>query len=69
MKPSLLRRIAARVDEARWALRTGIKGLLMLPSVLNGLRKVMSAMGDIKSDVPVIVDTSKTMTVALQGAV
>ena len=48
---------------------TGIKGLMTLPSVINGIRKVTIAMGDIKTTVPVVIEKSKTMTVAIQGSV
>jgi hypothetical protein len=48
---------------------TGIKGLMTLPSVVSGLQRVVSAMGSMKTDVPVMVEKSKTMTVAIQGAV
>jgi hypothetical protein len=48
---------------------TGIKVITTLPSVINGIRKVTIAMGEIKTEVPVVIEKSKTMTVAIQGAV
>ena len=48
---------------------TGIKVITTLPSVINGIRKVTIAMGEIKTEVPDVIEKSKTMTVAIQGAV
>jgi len=48
---------------------TGIKVVTTLPSVINGIRKVTIAMGDIKTEVPVVIEKSKSMTVAIQGGV
>lgn len=48
---------------------TGFRGLMMLPSVIHGLGKATSAIGGIKTDVPVIVEKSKTMMVAIKGAI
>jgi hypothetical protein len=47
----------------------GLKALTTLPSVIVGIRKVTSAMGDIKTEVPAVIEKSKTMTVAIQGGV
>lgn len=48
---------------------SGIKGLITLPSVIVGIRKVTSAMDDIKTEVPAVIEKSQTMTVAIQGGV
>jgi hypothetical protein len=47
---------------------TGFSGLKTLPSVVSGISKVGTAIDGIKTDVPVITDKSKTMTVAIKGA-
>jgi hypothetical protein len=46
---------------------SGLKGLITLPSVIVGIQKVTVAMGDIKTEVPAVIEKSKTMTVAIQG--
>jgi hypothetical protein len=48
---------------------TGIKLVTTLPSVIAGIGKARSAMNEIQTDVPVVIEKSKTMTVAIQGAV
>jgi hypothetical protein len=48
---------------------TGIKGIITLPSVIGGINKATAAMGEIKTDVPLVIEKSKTMTVALSGAI
>ncbi len=47
----------------------GFSGLKTLPSVIKGIGKVTSAIDSIKTDVPVIVDKAKAMTVTIKGAV
>jgi hypothetical protein len=37
--------------------------------VIAGIGKARSAMNEIQTDVPVVIEKSKTMTVAIQGAV
>jgi hypothetical protein len=46
---------------------TGLKALTTLPSVIIGIQKATSAMGDIKTEVPAVIEKSKTVTVAIQG--
>jgi hypothetical protein len=48
---------------------TGIKVVTTLPSVIKGIGKAKIAMDGIQTDVPVVIEKSKTMTVAIQGAV
>jgi hypothetical protein len=48
---------------------TGIKVVTTLPSVIKGIGKAKSAMDGIQTDVPIVIEKSKTMTVAIQGAV
>jgi hypothetical protein len=48
---------------------TGIKLVTTLPSVIKGINKVSASMEQIKTDVPVIIDKSQTMTAAIKGAV
>jgi hypothetical protein len=48
---------------------TGIKVVTTLPSVIKGIGKAKSAMDGIQNDAPVVIEKSKTMTVAIQGAV
>jgi hypothetical protein len=48
---------------------TGIKLVTTLPSVIKGIGKAKSAMDGIQNDVPVVIEKSKAMTVAIQGAV
>ena len=48
---------------------TGMAAMKTLPSVIKGFGTVSTAVDGIKTDVPVILDKSKTMTVALKGAV
>ncbi len=47
---------------------TGMSAMKTLPSVIKGFGTVGTAVDGIKTDVPVIIDKSKTMTVALKGA-
>jgi hypothetical protein len=48
---------------------TGMAAIKTLPSVIKGFSTVGTAVDGIKTDVPVILDKSKTMTVSLKGAV
>jgi hypothetical protein len=48
---------------------TGIKVVTTLPSVIKGIGKAKTAMDGIQTDVPVVIEKSKTMTIAIQGAV
>jgi hypothetical protein len=48
---------------------SGMQLFTTLPSVIVGIGKVTAAMTKIKNDVPVIIDKSQTMTVAIKGAV
>ncbi len=48
---------------------SGMQLVTTLPSVIAGMNKVTAAMNEIKTDVPVIIEKSKTMTVAIKGAV
>ena len=48
---------------------TGMAAMKTLPSVIKGFGTVSTAVDGIKTDVPVILDKSKTMTVALKGAI
>ena len=45
---------------------TGISAIRTVPSVLVGLTKVVAAVKSIRADVPVIVDRSRAMTVAIK---
>jgi hypothetical protein len=48
---------------------TGFSGLRTLPSVIKGFGTVATAVDGIKTDVPAILDKSKTMTVAIKSAI